>query len=43
MIKDYSNVIELNNATLEDCVNLFENESMFTIINDGRIVNFEKE
>lgn len=40
---DYSKVIELDNVTLEDCVDLFEKRNTHTVINDGKIVNFEKE
>lgn len=40
---DYSKIVELDNVTLEDCIDLYEKKGMYTIINDGRIVNFEKE
>lgn len=40
---DYSVIIELDNVTLEDCVDLYERKNMTTVINDGRIINFEKE
>lgn len=40
---DYNLIIELNNVTLEDCLDLYEKKNMTTIINDGRIINFEKE
>lgn len=39
---DYNTIIELNNVTLEDCLDLYEKKNMTTIINDGRIINFEK-
>lgn len=39
---DYSKYIELDNVTLEDCMDLFNYRGMITIIEDGRIVNFEK-
>lgn len=40
---DYNTIIELSNVTLEDCLNLYEKKNMITIINDGIIINFEKE
>ena len=40
---DYSKIIELNNITIEDCLDLYEKKNMATVINDGRIINFEKE
>lgn len=39
---DYSTVIELDNVTVDDCLELFLRKNMITIINDGRISNFEK-
>ena len=40
---DYDNVIELDNVTLEDCLDLYTKKNVTTIINDGRIINFIKE
>ena len=40
---DYDTVIELSEVTLEDCMDLYEKKNMTTVINDGRIINFEKE
>ena len=40
---DYETVIELDNVTLEDCIDLYEKKNMSTIINDGHIINFVKE
>ena len=40
---DYDAVIELENVTLEDCIDLYEKKNMSTIINDGHIINFVKE
>ena len=40
---DYDTVIELDEVTLEDCIDLYEKKNMSTIINDGHIVNFAKE
>lgn len=40
---DYSKIIELDNVTLQDCLDMFNRKNMITIINDGRIINFEKE
>ena len=40
---DYNNVIELDEVTLEDCIDLYEKKNMSTLINDGHIINFVKE
>ena len=40
---DYSNIIELDNITLQDCEDMYRMKNMRTVIDDGRIVNFEKE
>ena len=40
---DYNNIIELDNVTLQDCEDMYRTKNMRTIINDGRIINFEKE
>ena len=43
MKMDYSKIIEFDNITVEDCIDLFQKKNIITIINDGRIVNFVKE
>ena len=43
LIMNYDKIIDLNNVTLEDCLDLYEKKNMTTDINDGRIINFEKE
>lgn len=43
LIMNYDIIIDLNNVTLEECVDLYEKKSIISIINDGRIINFEKE
>lgn len=40
---DYNNIIELDNVTLQDCEDMYRMKSMITVINDGRVINFEKE
>ena len=40
---DYDAVIELDNVTLEDCIDLYEKKGTYTIINDGYIKDFVKE
>jgi hypothetical protein len=40
---DYNTIFELNDITLEDCQNLYNKESLCAVINDGRLINFEKE
>ena len=40
---DYSNIIELDNVTLQNCEDMYRMKDMITLIDDGRIINFEKE
>ena len=40
---DYDTVIELDEITLEDCLDLYEKKNIRTIINDGIIKDFVKE
>ena len=40
---DYDNVIELDNVTLEDCIDLHKMKNISTVINDGKIITFVKE
>ena len=40
---DYDTMIELSEVTLEDCLDLYEKKSVYTIVNDGRVINFVKE
>ena len=40
---NYETVIELDNVTLEDCINLYEKKNLKTVINNGRIENFVEE
>ena len=39
---DYSTVIELDNITIGECLDLYKKNVFYTIINDGRIINFIK-
>lgn len=39
----YEDFVELDNVTLQDCIDLFEKKNRRTVINDGHIVNFIKE
>ena len=40
---DYNNIIELDNVTLQNCEDMYRMKDMITLIDDGRIINFEKE
>ena len=40
---DYNNIIELDNVTLQDCEYMYRMKDMITLIDDGRVINFEKE
>ena len=39
---DYDTVIELDEVTLEDCIDLYEKKGIATVINNGRVINFEQ-
>ena len=39
---NYEAVIELDSVTLEDCIDLYEKKGITTVINDGRVINFEQ-
>ena len=40
---DYDTVIELDNVTLEDCIDLYEKKNGRTVISNGHITDFVKE
>ena len=40
---DYDTVIELDNVTLEDCIDLYEKKNARTVIGGGHIIDFVKE
>lgn len=40
---DYDAVIELDNVTLEDCLDLYEKKNVITVISGGHITDFVKE
>ena len=40
---NYAQILDFDNVTLEDCEKVYEIKNLVTIINDGRIINFEKE
>ena len=40
---DYSNIIELDNVTLQDCEDMYRTKNMRTVIDNGRVINFENE
>lgn len=40
---DYDSFVDLDNVTIGDCLDLFNFKDIATVINDGRIVTFEKE
>lgn len=40
---DYNKVVELDNVTLEECMRLYTSSNMTSIINDGKIINFQTE
>ena len=40
---DYDTVIELDNVTLEDCIDLYEKKNVRTVISNGHVTDFVKE
>lgn len=42
-MKNYSQIIELDDVTLHDCLELYEKNNTCTIINDGHIITFKRE
>ena len=40
---NYGDMIELDNVTLEDCIDLYEKKNVRTVIYDGHITDFVKE
>ena len=38
----YDTILDLENITLQDCENMM-NEGLHAVINDGHVVNFERE
>ena len=40
---DYSNIIVLDYITVQDCINMYMIKGMYAVLNDGRLVTFEKE
>lgn len=40
---NYDSIIELDNLTLEDCVNIYKLEKIYTIVNDGKLAGLRKE
>lgn len=38
----YDKIIDLDNVTLQDCEDLYKYKNISTVINDGKVVDFEK-
>ena len=36
-------IIDLNKVTLEDCVDLYEKKDMYTVLSNGKVIDFNKE
>ena len=43
MIQNFDTIIELDNITLQDCFDMYNMKNMYTIIKDGKVINFKKE
>lgn len=39
----YETVIDLDNVTLQDCIDLYEKKNIYTQISGGHIIDFIKE
>ena len=42
-LKNYDKIIELDNVTLQDCIDMYKMKDMCAVLDDGRVINFEKE
>lgn len=40
---DYNKIIEMDNVTVDDCVNAYRHRGLRAVINDGHVVNFIDE
>lgn len=40
---DYNNILEMDNITLQDCLDMYRMKGMCATINDGKVTNFVKE
>ncbi len=40
---NYDTIIDIDNLTLQDCVNIYRLENICTILNDGLLVGLKKE
>lgn len=40
---DYNKIADLDSVALQDCESLYALSGLCTVINDGRIMNFERE
>lgn len=40
---NYDQIMELDNVTIQDCLDMYNMKGMITIINDGKVLGFEKE
>ena len=40
---DYNQIMELDNITIQDCIDMYNMKNMIAIINDGKVVGFKKE
>ena len=40
---NYEKIMELDNVTIQDCLDMYNIKGMITIINDGKVLGFKKE
>lgn len=40
---NYENIIDFDNITLKNCIDLYHNKNISVKINDGRIIDLVKE
>lgn len=42
-MENYNKIIEMDNITIQDCIDMYDKKGMRAIIDNGRVINFEKE
>lgn len=40
---NYETIIDLDNVTIQDCMDMYNMKNMYVVIDNGKVVNFEKE
>ena len=40
---NYEKILEMDNITIQDCIDMYTMKNLYTIIEDGKVKNFHKE